>query len=157
MNLLLDSHKEVLETLITHQVAFMLVGGYAVNYYGYHRMTGDLDLWLAPDNDNKMRLLRSLQELGFDDAGIKEIETWNFEQMQLFSILERPFQVEFMTQISGLNFQESYSQAKEVNMDGLHFRLIQYQDLIRNKQSSGRPKDLLDVDELEKIRKLKEN
>lgn len=76
--------------------------------------------------------------------------------MQLFSILERPFQVEFMTQISGLHFRESYPQAKLVVLDGLQFRLIQYQDLIKNKQSSGRPKDLLDVDELEKIRKLRE-
>lgn len=156
MNLLLDSHREVLHSLIKHQVEFILVGGYAVNYYGYQRMTGDLDLWLAPDNGNKLRLLKALKELGFDEEGIDHISGWDFERMQLFSILERPFQVEFMTQISGLHFQESYPQAKQVDLDGLKFRLIQYQDLIKNKQSSGRPKDLLDVDELEKIRKLRE-
>jgi len=31
----------------------MLIGGYAVNYYGYNRNTDDMDVWLAPTNENK--------------------------------------------------------------------------------------------------------
>ncbi len=156
MNIFLAPHREVLEALNRHQVKFILIGGYAVNYYGYHRMTGDMDLWLAPNNENKLNLIKALRALGFEETGLAEISRWDFEQVQLFSILERPFQVEFMTQITGLVFQSAYEQSVEITIDGLSLRLIQYQDLIKNKRQTGRTKDLLDIEELEQIQRLKE-
>jgi len=43
----------ILKTLITEGVEFMLIGGYAVNFHGYGRPTGDLDILLKPDHINK--------------------------------------------------------------------------------------------------------
>lgn len=34
----------------------MLIGGYAENYYGFNRVTGNLDIWIRPDNNNKLLL-----------------------------------------------------------------------------------------------------
>jgi len=39
---------QVIESLLKCQVEFLLIGGYAVNYYGYGRYTGDIDFWLRP-------------------------------------------------------------------------------------------------------------
>ena len=39
--------KEFLQLLNEHQVEYMLIGGYAVAYYGYPRSTGDMDIWIA--------------------------------------------------------------------------------------------------------------
>ncbi len=44
--------KEFFELLNSAGVKFLLLGGYAVNYYGYHRTTDDLDIWIALDKEN---------------------------------------------------------------------------------------------------------
>jgi hypothetical protein len=49
MNIFLKEHYLLLEKLINARVEFIIVGGYAVNYHGYNRTTGDLDLWIKPD------------------------------------------------------------------------------------------------------------
>ncbi len=37
--------KEFLKLLNSHDVKYLLVGGYAVGYYGYPRATGDMDIY----------------------------------------------------------------------------------------------------------------
>ena len=54
MNIFLEEHQEILKALNKNGVDFLLVGGFAVNYHGYNRTTGDMDLWIKPDNENKM-------------------------------------------------------------------------------------------------------
>lgn len=46
MDLFLEDHRQVLIELIKHGVDFMLIGGYAVNFYGYSRTTADMDVWI---------------------------------------------------------------------------------------------------------------
>jgi hypothetical protein len=33
-----------------NKVEYLVVGGYALNYHGYRRTTGDIDLWIKPEN-----------------------------------------------------------------------------------------------------------
>ncbi len=84
MNIFYDAHKLVLQKMLDKEVEFILIGGYAVNYYGYNRVTGDMDIWLKPDNSNKTLLLIALQELGFDEEGIMLIDTWDFSKPLFF-------------------------------------------------------------------------
>lgn len=64
MNIFIDEHLQILLILIKHQVKFMLIGGYAVIYYGYERTTGDIDIWLQPGNKNRDNLVKALEEFG---------------------------------------------------------------------------------------------
>ena len=52
MNIFQDEHLEILKVLNKHNVHFILIGGVAVNYYGFSRPTGDLDIWLEPTENN---------------------------------------------------------------------------------------------------------
>jgi len=74
MNIFLESHKNLLERLIKANVKFLIIGGYAVNYYGYNRTTGDLDIWIKPDNFNKEKLIHVLEELGFSKDGLQTLK-----------------------------------------------------------------------------------
>ena len=157
MNIFFKEHQEILKSLLKHHVDFMLIGGYAVNFYGYNRATGDMDIWIAPDNTNKESLLQALSALGFDNEGVETIRSWDFTHPQKFPIGSdrEPNKTEFMTHISGI----SYSEAKEnkiiADIDGLQLPLIHYNHLIQNKKSTGRNKDMADVEYLEKILLLK--
>ena len=155
MNIFIDNHRLVLEKMIETKVDFILIGGYAVNYHGYNRTTADMDVWIQPKNENKKLLLRALAELGFDHEGIATIDTWNFEKPQLFSIFEQPLQTEFMTHISGVQYEEAKALMIRADIDGITIPVIHFNNLIQNKKASGRPKDIADVEQLERIRLLK--
>jgi hypothetical protein len=119
MNIFYDAHKLVLQKLLDKQVNFILVGGYAVNYYGYNRVTGEMDVWLQPDNSNKKLLLIALPELGFDEEGITIIDSWDFTKPQLFHIGEKPDLTDFMTHISGVKYDIAKRNSTLANIDGL--------------------------------------
>lgn len=46
---LFPDFKEFLRLLNEHKARYLVLGGYAVNYHGYSRTTGDLDIWIAVD------------------------------------------------------------------------------------------------------------
>src|SRR6266487_325428 len=146
MNIFYDEHRLVLQKMLDKQVDFMLVGGYAVIYHGYDRLTGDMDIWLQPDNNNKKLLLLSLQELGFDEEGIAVIDSWDFTKPQLFHIGKKPDLTDFMTHISGVKYEIAKRNATLANIDGLDLYIIHLNNLIENKQATGRLKDLADVE-----------
>ena len=39
--------KELLRLLNSHQVKYLIIGGYAVAYHGYPRATANIDVWIA--------------------------------------------------------------------------------------------------------------
>ena len=138
MNIFIEDYRLVLKKLFEHKVDYMLIGGYAVNIYGYNRVTGDMDIWIKPDNNNKLLLLDAMAAMDFDEAGINTIKNWDFTTPQIFNIFEKPQQTEFMTHISGIKYEEAKLTAIEANVDGLPIPLIHIQNLIINKKASGR-------------------
>ena len=155
MNIFLEAHRVVLQKLIEKKVDYILIGGYAVNYYGYNRATGDMDIWINPDNNNKLLLLEALSALDFDEEGISEIKSWDFTKPQKFHVFKKPFQTEFLTHISGVIYHEAKEIAIKADIDGLLLTIIHINSLLKNKMSTGRSKDKVDAEYLEKIILLK--
>lgn len=151
MNIFLDAHLLVLKMFLDKKVDFILIGGYAVNFYGYNRATGDLDLWIQPDNNNKLLLITALKELGFDEEGLSIINTWDFTQPQVFHIWENPFKTDFLTRITGVKYEEAKKNAIFADIDNLTIPFIHLNDLIKSKTYTNRLKDKVDVEYLEKI------
>lgn len=53
--------KELIELMISANVRFVMIGGYAYNLYRNPRATGDIDFLLATDPDNDARLKQPLK------------------------------------------------------------------------------------------------
>ena len=96
---------EFLRLLNEYQVEYLLVGGYAVGYYGYPRATGDIDLWIATHPDNAERVVQVLEAFGFGGAGASaEL----FQQPdQVIRMGNPPLRIELLTSISGVDFAPS--------------------------------------------------
>ena len=62
--LLNEDFIDFLKSLKENQVESLLVGGYAVVLHGYHRTTGDIDIWIKPTSENYGRLRKALAEFG---------------------------------------------------------------------------------------------
>jgi len=155
MNFLLEKHKQILIDLVISKVDFLLIGGYAVIYHGYVRTTGDMDVWLKPDNDNKLKLLSVLEKHLADKSGIEKVKKLDFKDLIVFHIGTPPEKIDFLTKIAGVNFTEAFSHKELLPVQNHQIPILHLNDLIANKLLSGRLKDKADVEELQKIMNLR--
>jgi len=58
--------KEFLSLLKTKNIPYLLIGGYAVGYHGYPRVTNDIDIWIAIEPKVAEQMVSALKEFGFD-------------------------------------------------------------------------------------------
>ena len=139
--------REFLKLLNSARVEYLLIGGYAVAYYGYPRATGDLDVWVGISEPNAQRLVRSLRKFGFDLPNLSPEVFLQSDRIVRFG--EPPLRIEILTTISGVSFSDCFDRRAKVKVDGLLVNLISLVDLKQNKAASGRPKDLDDLQALE--------
>ena len=157
MNIFIESHQQLLQRLLQHQVNFMLIGGYAVIFYGYKRTTGDMDLWIEPNNENKHRLIKALEEFEFNQEDINHISDLDFTKHLAFNFWDEPQRVDCITYVSNVSFDDAYKAKVICDIEGINVPIIHYNHLIQSKITSERLKDQADVEELQKINKLKKN
>ena len=141
--------KELIEAFENHGVQYVLVGGYAVNYYGYVRSTQDIDFLVMPSPENAQNLMKALSEFGFGDAGIPQ-EYFEREGTAVHLGVE-PNRIDLLTHLKGVSNETVFKNRQRVELSGVLLNIIAYSDLLAAKRNSERSRDLADVDELEKI------
>ena len=135
-------YKEMLQSLLGNEVEFLIVGAYAMAVYGYPRATGDLDLWILTSNENADRTYRALVQFG---APLDKIDTKSFSKEGIvFQIGVAPCRIDILTHIDGVDFEQAYPRRKVIDIEGTKVPIIAKEDLIRNKEATGREKDKLD-------------
>lgn len=138
--------KEFLNLLNSHQVEYLLIGGYAVGYHGYPRATADMDLWVAIHEQNAERLVTVLKKFGFN---VPELSANLFMRAnQIVRMGVPPMRIELLTTISGVSFEECYRERIIDEIDGVEVSIINLRHLRINKRASGRHKDLDDLGHL---------
>lgn len=138
--------RELLELFDSHQVRYALVGGFAVNYYGYVRATQDVDLLVLPTSDNAARIMKALAEFGFADAGIPEgCFTRPGTAIHLGA---EPNRIDLLTSLKGVGADEIVAEAHRARIGDIEVNVIRFDHLIAVKRSSDRPRDQADADEL---------
>lgn len=156
MNIFQDEHLDILKVLIKHDVHFILIGGVAVNFYGFNRPTGDLDIWLEPTEDNKKKLVKTLKELEIFEDDIKTISVTDFNEAVVFHIgTTPPFVVDFLTKIVGVKWNEAWAMKTDEEVEGIKISFIHINHLKANKLMAGRPKDHEDIRQLNRIEELR--
>jgi hypothetical protein len=138
--------KEFLRLLNDYQVEYLLIGGYAVAYYGYPRATADLDVWIAVHLQNAEKVVAALKDFGFD---LPQLSPELFlKENQIIRMGVPPIRIEINTGISGVNFRDCYPGKVTDEIDGVEVRVISLKDLKVNKRVAGRHKDLDDLENL---------
>jgi hypothetical protein len=148
---------EFWRVLSKHNVAYIMVGGFAVNMHGYIRATKDSDIWLRDDLANRKNLRQAFAELGYGDY--PSLETMTFLPGWTQFYIGGGIALDIMTSMKGLeafSFDDCYKRARIADLDGVRVPFLQINELITNKRAVARPIDLIDIIELEKIKKLQE-
>ena len=159
-----DSILGVCTALNKHKVQYLIVGGTAVALHGYfrwsHNQSGtltqkyDLDIWYNPTYDNYFKLLDVLEELGQNVTEFREEQSPNPKSSFFRFEMER-FTLDFLPELKGLSkFGLSFDRKEVVNFNGIDILLINFDDLIKDKEKDSRPKDLIDIKQLKAKRKF---
>ncbi|MBI4203802.1 MAG: hypothetical protein HY527_02140 [Betaproteobacteria bacterium] len=138
--------KDFLRLLNSKQVEYLLIGGYAVGYYGYPRATADMDVWIAVHPQNAQKMVEVMGEFGFAVKGLSEELFLTANNVVRLGV--PPLRIEVLTTISGVDFGECYRDRVTDILDDVEVHLISLRHLKANKKASGRLKDLSDLENL---------
>lgn len=145
-----------LRSLQNNNVSYIVVGGYATNLHGYQRFTGDIDIWIKDEKDNRNNLRKAFNEADMGDYFM--IETMQFIPGWTDFRLNNGMRLDIMVKMKGLesfSFDECFSVATTADIDGIKIPFLHINQLIANKKAVNRTKDQIDVIELEKIQRLR--
>ena len=158
MDILDDEILNLWRLLEKHKTKYIMVGGFATTLHGFSRATADLDLWIKDTPQNRVSLRLVLKELEIGD--FESIETTQFVTGFTSILLNSGFELDLMTSLKGfdqLRFDECYAIAPEAIVEDVRVKFMHINQLIEAKKAAGRQKDLMDVEELERIKKTPPN
>ena len=131
------------------KVDYLIVGGHAVAFHGYPRLTGDFDFWIRPTIENAGRVALVLSSFGFPDLGSDP--SIFIQPEQIIQLGRPPNRIDILTSVSGLDFEPAWVDRVAGHLDSLPVFFLDKEALLKNKRATGRLKDLADVDELTKL------
>ena len=140
--------REFIELLNSNEVEYLIVGAFAVAYHGYPRYTGDLDVLIRPTAENADRVLTVLSRFGFSSLGIPAVDLQTYGTVIQLGV--QPNRIDLLTGISGVSFEEAWNTRMTGAIEETPAQFIGRAALLRNKESTGRAKDLGDAEELRK-------
>ena len=143
--MLRPTFREVLSELSAARAKFLVVGAFAMSAHKFPRATGDLDVFVAPDPENAQRVYAALARFG---APLLEYNITVEDLARpglVFWLGKEPNRIDVMTAIDAVPFDEAWETRVYTDMDGMMIPVLSLENLIRNKRSTGRPKDMFDV------------
>lgn len=154
MDILDESLLKFWKSLNYHKVDYIMVGGFAVNMHGFTRTTNDIDIWLNDTPDNRENFGKVMAQFGYRGLSWKEFQ---FVPGWTDLFIGPGIQLDVMTKMKGLegtDFYSSLNMAKKAMIEGIEVPFLHINQLIANKKAVNRPKDQIDLIELEKIKDI---
>lgn len=141
--------------LLNHyNVEYMVVGGYAMGLHGHPRFTGDLDIWINREESNVDLLLNVVKDFGGPMSEIDKNALMTYATLTNpspgISFGREPVRIEVLTAIDGVDFKDCFSRVQSKEVSGIKLNYIHYNDLIKNKEASGRKQDQADLEVLKR-------
>lgn len=146
---------EIWKYFSINRVKYLTIGGFAVNIYGYGRNTGDIDIFIDDSFENRENLRIALKQSGIGD--FKNMSTIQFIPGWTDISLNFNLRLDIMTSVKGLEnktFEQLLEKAYIAVINDIPVYFLDYENLIIAKKAANRPKDILDIEELEKLNKL---
>lgn len=158
--------KKIFRALNKAKIKYLVVGGVAVNLHGYIRFTGDLDILLLLEDQNLKKMYKVMKKLKYSERlpvsilelkDRKQVKKWLKEKgMQAFSFnppKDNPLQLDIVIEES-LKFDKIFPKRITKRISDVSIPVISIQDLIKMKKKTNRWQDLIDIENLIKLKNL---
>jgi len=143
----------VWRTFAKYHMKYIMVGGFAVNLHGFNRTTGDVDIWIKDDVENRQAFRKTLLDLEYAD--LPQILTIDFVPGFTTFKLNSGIELDVMSYLKGFEqekFDDCLKYASMAKIFELEVPFLHINHLIQAKKATFRPKDQIDILELERIK-----
>jgi len=146
---------ELLQILNKNQTKYIIVGAYAVIQYTEPRYTKDLDVWVDSSAENSKKVWKSLLDFGapLENVNIKDFQN----EDNVFQLGIDPNRIDILMGLENLVFDESWKSSNIFKFESVSVKVLNINDLIKSKKSTGRIQDQLDIEKLKKAQEYKIN
>jgi len=143
-----------LQCAAKNNLRYLLIGGYAVNYYGYNRHTADMDIWLAPYHNNRDAFVNTLLCMSYSEQEVAPLRAEDFTAPFVGTIGSGDAMLDVLTIVHrSLSFDDAEKQKNVYEIQpGVWMNIVPYEILKEMKLLSHREKDMFDIARLEEIR-----
>jgi hypothetical protein len=143
-------YEDLLRLFDKHKVRYCVIGAYAVAFYARPRYTKDMDILIDPDNKNAEKIIKALNEFGFESI---ELSVRDFTKKgRIIQLGYEPIRVDIITSIEMINFKDIWKNRKKALYGRQKINFVSLKDLIKIKKISKRKQDLLDLDILKRLK-----
>jgi len=143
---------EIWKYLAANKVKYLTIGDLAVSIYGYYKSEGIIEIYFEDTVENRVNLREALKQAGIGD--FENLNTMQFIAGWTDITLNFNLRLDILTSVKGLEnktFDQLFEKAYTVEISDTLVYFIDYENLIIAKKAANRPKDLLDIEELEKL------
>lgn len=152
----------MLRGLAANEVRFVVIGGLAAAAHGSAHVTNDLDLCYDTADDNVGRLAKLLASWKAYPRGVDPglpffMDLRTFRTTPVMTLQTSEGNLDVLDRVTGLGaFAELHPMSHEVTAFDTSFLVLDLPALIRSKRATRRPKDMMQLPELEALLALKE-
>jgi len=147
---------ELLALFYKNKVEYLIVGGQAVIYYGHVRLTGDIDFLYNQTEKNVDKLYIALLEFWNNDIPGLHDKNELMEKNVIFQFGVVPNRIDLISKIEAVNFREAWQKREIVKINTgkeiIEVYFIDAENLIKNKETLKREKDIDDLKYLKQIK-----
>ncbi len=145
--------KEFLQLLNANKVEYLIVGAYAVAYHARPRYTGDLDVFIRATEENGECVAKTLRDFGFASLGITGADF--ARPNHVVQLGYEPVRIDISSGITAVDFEEAWNEKCSGTLDGIPVYFLGKRHLIENKSAVRRDKDIVDLENLRKMKDKK--
>lgn len=140
--------ERLLKLLKENQVDFLVIGASAFPVYGYARATLDIDLFARPSVENIRKVIKALQEFGYD---LTDLSADDFLKNKIL-IRQYIVEADIHPFVRGITFEEAWANRISAKFGDTEVFFPSLDDMIKMKKAAGRAIDLEDLKYLTRIR-----
>ena len=141
-----SDYRDLLQSLNTAGVRYLIVGAYAVMIHTEPRYTKDLDVWIEPETANAQAVIHALTKFG---APVGDLAASDLTQPDTcYQLGVEPVRIDLLTSIAGIEFASAWERRVIVDFEGEPAAVLGCEDLLAAKRAAGRPQDNLDIQTL---------
>ncbi len=144
--------RDFLKLLKEKRVRYLIVGGFAYSYYAEPRYTKDIDIFVEASEKNAQKIISAITEFWQREPGLKMKDLLNKDV--IIQLGYAPVRIDIITSCTAIKFYKAWKNRVKANYGDIDIFFISLNDLIKNKRSTGRKRDLLDAQYLERVKKL---
>lgn len=155
------SHQSILHGLVSHEIAFVVIGGVAAVLHGSARVTNDLDICYDPAESNVDRLVALLATWnpyprGWEAGLPFTMDTRTLRTTPTMTLTTTEGDLDVMAEVSGIgNYAAVLRASVPMSAVDFSFMVLDLDALVRSKRATGRERDLAQLPELEALRALR--